>query len=56
MLLQIWIVIYALVGLQMAWILRPFVGKPDAPLALFRPLGGNFFESFVHTIQRLLGI
>ncbi len=55
-LLQAWIVIYALVGMQMAWILRPFVGRPDAPLALFRPLGGNFFESLVHTLHRLVGI
>ena len=29
-LLRTWIVIYAFVGIQMGWTLRPFVGAPDA--------------------------
>jgi hypothetical protein len=35
--LWIWIAIYAFVGIQMAWILRPFVGSPGSPLEFFRP-------------------
>jgi len=31
-----WIVLYALVGTQMGWLLRPFVGAPDAPVTFFR--------------------
>jgi hypothetical protein len=32
----IWIVIYSLVGMQMGWLLRPFIGRPDAPFEWFR--------------------
>ena len=31
-----WLVIYIFVGIQMAWILRPFVGAPGAPVEFFR--------------------
>jgi len=31
-----WIVIYAFVGIQMGWVLRPFVGAPGAPVQFFR--------------------
>jgi hypothetical protein len=55
-LLQLWIVIYGLVGVQMAWVLRPFIGNPDGPMALFRPVGGNFFEAIFHALERFLGL
>jgi hypothetical protein len=32
----IWLVIYIFVGIQMAWVLRPFVGDPNAPVEFFR--------------------
>jgi hypothetical protein len=31
-----WLALYAFVGMQMGWILRPFVGDPDAPVAFLR--------------------
>ena len=34
--LRTWIVIYVFVGIQMAWVLRPFVGDPMAPVQFFR--------------------
>jgi hypothetical protein len=40
---RIWIVIYAVVGAQMGWILRPFIGDPNRPFQLFRERHGNFF-------------
>ena len=40
---RIWIVIYAAVGAQMGWILRPFIGDPNRPFQLFRERHGNFF-------------
>ena len=43
--LRIWIVLYALVGVQMGWNLRPFVGKPDAPVSFFR--GGDWENAYV---------
>jgi hypothetical protein len=35
-LLRGWLVVYAFVGIQMGWLLRPFVGMPDAPVQFFR--------------------
>lgn len=31
-----WLVVFALVAVQMAWLLRPFVGDPNAPVTFFR--------------------
>lgn len=31
-----WFVLYAFVGIQMGWMLRPFLGSPDAPPAFLR--------------------
>jgi hypothetical protein len=31
-----WLVIYIFVAIQMAWVLRPFVGDPGAPIEFFR--------------------
>ncbi|MGQ0636416.1 MAG: hypothetical protein ACT4QC_17530 [Planctomycetaceae bacterium] len=35
-LLRAWLVVYAFVGIQMAWLLRPFIGDPDQPVQFFR--------------------
>ena len=48
-----WIVVFGLVGAQMAWVLRPFVGNPDQPFAWFRARRGNFFEAVASAIQAL---
>jgi hypothetical protein len=34
--LRTWIVIYVFVGIQMGWVLRPFIGNPGAPVRFFR--------------------
>jgi hypothetical protein len=34
--LRTWIFIYVFVGVQMAWVLRPFVGDPQRPVQFFR--------------------
>lgn len=40
-----WMVLFALVGAQMAWVLRPFIGQPDVPFTYFRARESNFFEA-----------
>ena len=35
-LLRIWLVLYAFVGIQMGWVLRPFIGDPTGPVEFFR--------------------
>jgi hypothetical protein len=34
--LRAWIFIYVFVGIQMAWVLRPFIGNPRLPVQFFR--------------------
>ena len=53
--LHFWIVLYAFVGCQMAWTLRPFVGYPYAKFELIRQLGGNFYAEVFRSIGELLG-
>ena len=31
-----WVTMYAFVGIQMGWTLRPFIGDPNAPVSFFR--------------------
>jgi hypothetical protein len=51
----LWIVLYAFVGSQMAWTLRPFIGAPGLPFELFRQLGGNFYANILASIGEILG-
>ncbi len=50
-----WIGIYAFVGSQMAWTLRPFIGYPAAPFELFRQQGGNFYADILVSLGEILG-
>jgi hypothetical protein len=34
--LRTWLVIYVFVGIQMGWVLRPFIGAPGMPVQFFR--------------------
>ncbi|HCF59124.1 MAG TPA: hypothetical protein DFS52_14170 [Myxococcales bacterium] len=45
--LAVWTAIYGLVGLQLAWIARPFVGAPDSrdDFVLLRPLERTAFDA-----------
>jgi hypothetical protein len=35
-LLRLWLLIYTFVAIQMAWVLRPFIGDPGRPVQFFR--------------------
>ncbi len=52
---KIWILLYGLVGAQMGWVLRPFIGAPDLPFQWFRERQGNFFLSVIKHLQDLFG-
>jgi hypothetical protein len=56
LILLIWIGIYALVGSQMGWVLRPFIGNPDSPFTWFRERDGSFFAAVAGSLSRLLGL
>ena len=40
-----WVIVFGLVGAQMGWVLRPFIGDPNRPFQWFRERDSNFFES-----------
>lgn len=54
-LLQFWLLLYALVGSQLGWTLRPFFGAPNEPFQLFRNIEGNFYSQVIRTFLSLLG-
>jgi hypothetical protein len=45
----------AILGAQISWILRPFIGSPDLPVEFLRAgaLQGNFFESVLRSAGQL---
>jgi len=54
-LFRVWIIVYALVGAQMSWVLRPFIGAPDLEFTWFGQRGGNVFLNVLEAIGELLG-
>jgi hypothetical protein len=58
--LATWLLIYAFVGTQMGWALRPFFGVPGEPFVVLRGGGGTFYSSVLTAlgwlVERLLGI
>ncbi|MEB3181753.1 MAG: actin-binding WH2 domain-containing protein [Nostocaceae cyanobacterium] len=54
--LRSWLFLYAFVGMQLGWFLRPFFGSPGSPFELFRPqTQGNFYLDIMMAIQAILG-
>ena len=51
--LRVWVVIFAFVGTQMAWTLRPFVGSPALEFQLFRKQESNFYAAVVQSFVDL---
>ncbi|MDY7077713.1 MAG: actin-binding WH2 domain-containing protein [Chloroflexota bacterium] len=52
---RLWILVYAFVGSQMAWTLRPFIGAPSIKFEWFRQLGGNFYANVFASMGEILG-
>lgn len=48
-----WVLLFALVGGQMAWTLSPFLGDPANPFVLFGQRGGNIYSDVLTTIGKL---
>lgn len=54
---QIWIVIFAFVGMQLSWNLRPFIGSKDLPFELFRSeTSGNFYTTVFGALGQLFNV
>jgi hypothetical protein len=48
-LLRVWLILYAFVGIQMGWNLRPFIGDPDQPVRFFR--AGDWENAYVNVAR-----
>ena len=51
---RIWVVVFGLVGAQMSWVLRPFIGDPDKPFSFFRERESHFFQAVFEAVRKLL--
>jgi hypothetical protein len=49
--LRTWLVIYVFVGIQMGWVLRPFIGDPYEPVQFFRE--GSWSNAYEVVIQMI---
>jgi hypothetical protein len=51
----LWILVFGMVGVQMSWLLRPFISNPDNGFVLFSPRESNFYTAVGQAIARMLG-
>jgi hypothetical protein len=51
--MRVWAVLFAFVGVQMAWNLRPFVGDRGEPFKVFRHYEGNFYTGVIYSVKKL---
>ena len=55
-LLRAWLLVYAFVGIQLGWLLRPFIGSPGAPAQFFRDkMWGNAYVEVAQLVGRMFG-
>jgi hypothetical protein len=50
--LWVWVVMYAFVGIQLGWILRPYIGVPGLPVQFFRE--DAFSNAYVYFLRLVL--
>jgi len=50
---RIWVVVFGLVGAQLSWVMRPFIGYPKQEFSWFRERESNFFEGLWEAITTL---
>ena len=52
--MKAWAVLFAFVGIQMAWNLQPFLGDRGEPFQMFRHNEGNFYTAVIYSLQKLM--
>ena len=48
---RVWLIVYAFIGIQMGWVLRPFIGQPGVPTTYFR--GGAWGNAYVEIWEKV---
>lgn len=51
--LALWVALYTVVGIQLAWMLRPFIGSPGSPVRFFRD--GAFTNGYIVVFRAVFG-
>src|SRR2546428_3825292 len=52
--MRAWAVLFAFVGVQLAWSLRPFLGDRNQPFRVFGTYQGNFYAAIIYAVNKLL--
>jgi hypothetical protein len=53
--LVLWLLLYVFVGVQLAWVLRPFIGHPDMPVRFLREdAWGNAYVQIVSMLREVV--
>ena len=52
--MRIWALLFAFVGIQMAWNLRPFLSDRSEPFRVFGHYEGNFYAAVVYAMNKLM--
>jgi hypothetical protein len=51
--MRAWAVLFAFVGIQLAWSLRPFLGDRSEPFQVFGKYQGNFYTAVIYAVKQL---
>jgi hypothetical protein len=51
--MRAWALLFAFVGVQLAWNLRPFLGDRNEPFRLIGKYQGNFYTAIVYAVRQL---
>jgi hypothetical protein len=50
---RIWVIVFGLVGAQMSWVLRPFIGDPNQDFTFFRTRDSHFFQAVFEALRKV---
>jgi hypothetical protein len=52
--MRAWAVLFAFVGIQLAWNLRPFLGDRNQPFRVVGTYQGNFYAAVIYAVNKLI--
>jgi hypothetical protein len=52
--MRAWALLFAFVGIQLAWRLRPFLGDRSQPFQVFGKYQGNFYAAIIYAVNSLM--
>ena len=52
--MRAWALLFAFVGTQLAWSLRPFLGDRNEPFQVFGTYQGNFYAAIIYAVNKLM--